>query len=255
MIFETHAHYDDHAFDSDREALMASLSKQGIGRIVNVCSGLESLTTTIQLAKQYPFVYAAVGLHPDEVGGLNDEVMERMHSLCHLPKTVAVGEIGLDYHWMVETKENQERWFRAQLCMAREEHLPVIIHSREAAADTLTICKSEHLEQIGGVMHCFSYEKEMAREYLNMGIYLGIGGVITYKNARKLVEVVEYAPMDRILLETDCPYLSPQPNRGKRNSSLNLTYVAEKIGQIKGLTGEDVIAACYENARTLFGIA
>ncbi len=254
MIFETHAHYDDGAFDGDRDALLASLPGQGIGAVINVCADPESLETTPQLMDRYDFVYGAVGIHPDHVGCMNERVMDRLRELCHRKKTVAVGEIGLDYHWMTETKEVQIHWFEGQLELARQEKLPVIIHSREAAADTLETAKRGRLADIGGVMHCFSYSKEMAREYLDMGVYLGIGGVVTFRNARKLREVVEYAPISHILLETDSPYLAPEPNRGKRNSSLYLPYVVQEIARLKGMDGEKVMAVTQENARRLFQV-
>lgn len=252
MIFETHAHYDDGAFDGDREALLASLPGQGIGAVINVCADLESLETTPKLMDQYDFVYGAVGIHPDDAGGMSEEVMDRLRGLCHREKTVAVGEIGLDYYWNKESKEVQIYWFERQLELAREEKLPVIIHSREAAADTLETAKRSRLADIGGVMHCFSYSREMAREYLDMGVYLGIGGVVTFRNARKLREVVEYAPISHILLETDSPYLAPEPNRGRRNSSLNLPYVVQEIARLKGMDAEKVMEVTEENARRLF---
>lgn len=252
MIFDTHAHYDDAAFAEDREALLSSLPGRGIGRVINVCSDVDSLRTTMELTEKYPYIYGAVGIHPDEVGMLNDGILEEMRLLCRLEKAAAVGEIGLDYYWNKENHPVQIRWFERQLELAREEGLPVIIHSREAAADTLEVMKRMKAGEIGGVMHCFSYSREMAREYLDMGLYLGIGGVLTFKNARKLKEVVEYAPLSRLLLETDCPYLAPVPNRGKRNSSLNLPYVVEEIAALKGVSPEEVMEKTAENAFRLF---
>ena len=252
MIFDTHAHYDDAAFAEDREALLSSLPGRGIGRVINVCSDVDSLRTTMELTEKYTYIYGAVGIHPDEVGKLNDGILEEMRLLCRLEKAAAVGEIGLDYYWNKENHPVQIRWFERQLELAREEGLPVIIHSREAAADTLEVMKRMKAGEIGGVMHCFSYSREMAREYLDMGLYLGIGGVLTFKNARKLKEVVEYAPLSRLLLETDCPYLAPVPNRGKRNSSLNLPYVVEEIAALKGVSPEEVMEKTAENAFRLF---
>ena len=252
MIFETHAHYDDEAFDGDREELLVSLPRRGIGRVINVCAGMDSLETVRELMERYPCVYGAVGIHPDEVGGLNDERIEEIRGLCRHDKTVAVGEIGLDYYWDKESHEVQIQWFERQMQLAREEKLPVIIHSREAAADTLAVARRMGLSEIGGVMHCFSYAKEMAREYLNMGVYLGIGGVVTFKNGRKLKEVVEYAPLSQLLLETDSPYLAPEPNRGKRNTSLNIPYIAEEIARIKGITAREVTEITEQNALRLF---
>ena len=251
MIFETHAHYDDEKFDEDRAELLSSMQENGIGRIINVSANLESLENTRKLMEVYPFIYGAFGLHPDEVGDLNEDVMARMRELCRMEKAVAVGEIGLDYYWDKENHEKQEYWFRRQIALAREEKLPMIIHSREAAADTLRVMKEEKSEEIGGVIHCFSYSVEMAEEYLKMGFYLGIGGVLTFKNAKKLKEVAAIAPLSQIVLETDCPYMAPEPNRGRRNSSLNLPYVAEALAQIKGITAEEVIAVTEENAKRL----
>ena len=254
MIFETHAHYDDEKFDEDRDALLSSMKENGIGRIINVSANLESLENTRKLMEQYPFIYGAFGLHPDEVGDLNEDVMERMRGLCRLEKAVAVGEIGLDYYWDKENHEKQQYWFRRQIALAREEKLPMIIHSREAAADTLRVMKEETSEEIGGVIHCFSYSAEMAEEYLKMGFYLGIGGVVTFKNAKKIKEVVQMAPMERILLETDSPYLAPVPYRGKRNSSLYLPYVVREIAEIKGISEEEVIEMTEKNAVRLFQV-
>ena len=252
MIFETHAHYDDEKFDEDRAELLSSMQENGIGRIINVSANLESLENTRKLMEQYPFIYGAFGLHPDEVGDLNEDVMERMRGLCRLEKAVAVGEIGLDYYWDKENHEKQQYWFRRQIALAREEKLPMIIHSREAAADTLRVMKEEKSEEIGGVIHCFSYSAEMAEEYLKMGFYLGIGGVVTFKNAKKIKEVVQMAPMERILLETDSPYLAPVPYRGKRNSSLYLPYVVREIAELKGISEEEVIETTEKNAVRLF---
>lgn len=252
MIFETHAHYDDEKFDEDRAELLSSMQENGIGRIINVSANLESLENTRKLMEAYPFIYGAFGLHPDEVGDLNEDVMERMRGLCRLEKAVAVGEIGLDYYWDKENHEKQQYWFRRQIALAREEKLPMIIHSREAAADTLRVMKEEKSEEIGGVIHCFSYSAEMAEEYLKMGFYLGIGGVVTFKNVKKIKEVVQMAPMERILLETDSPYLAPVPYRGKRNSSLYLPYVVREIAEIKGISEEEVIEMTEKNAVRLF---
>lgn len=254
MIIDTHAHYDDEAFDTDRAELLCSMEKNGIGCIVNACAAIDGLQDTVALMEKYPFIYGAVGVHPDDAQQMTPEVLEKVRRLSHHEKAVAIGEIGLDYYWHKEKEEHriQQDMFRAQLDIAREEKLPFMVHSRDAAEDTLNIVR-EYMKggMYGGIIHCFSYGKEIAREYLNMGLYLGIGGVITFKNARKLKEVVEYAPLAQLVLETDCPYLSPEPNRGKRNSSLNLPYVAEAIAEIKGITAEEVIAVTEENARAL----
>ena len=222
MIFESHAHYDDEAFDGDREELLGSLRERGIGTVVNVCAAVDGLDDTVRLMEQYPFVYGAIGVHPDEVGGMDAQVLEKIQTLSRHPKAVAIGEIGLDYHWDTESHDTQKKWFCAQMEIARQEKKPFIIHSRDAAEDTLRTMKELRAgDMYGGVIHCFSYSVEIAREYLDMGLYLGIGGVLTFPNGKKLKEVAAYAPLEQILLETDSPYLSPVPNRGKRNSSLN----------------------------------
>lgn len=252
MIFESHAHYDDEAFDSDRSELLSQCQNQGIEYIVNVSASLKSVQTTLELAERYPFIYAAVGIHPDEVGELNEENFAWLKEQCRHPKAVAVGEIGLDYYWDKENHETQKYWFGRQLDLAKKLELPIIVHSREACADTLEEIKKAHSPKLKGVIHCFSYAPETAREYLEMGYYIGIGGVVTFKNAKKLKEVVKMLPPERILLETDCPYLAPEPNRGKRNSSLNLPYVAAAVAELKGMETEEVIRITNENARKLY---
>lgn len=253
MIFETHAHYDDAQFDEDRDALLSAMESGGVGTIVNVSAALESWEKSIALTEKYPFIYAAIGVHPDEVGGLNEETFAQMKELYKNKKVVAVGEIGLDYYWDNEPHEVQQEWFVKQLQLAKELDLPIIIHSRDAAADTLQLMR-EHAQGMKGVIHCFSYSKEMAQEYVKMGFYIGVGGVVTFPNGMKLKEVVKAIPLNSIVLETDCPYLSPVPNRGKRNSSLNLIHVAEEIANLKQLRTEEVIAQTEKNARTLYGL-
>ena len=255
MIFETHGHYDDEQFDEDREQLLASFKENGIDAVTNVAASLSSCKTTLELARNHDFMYAALGVHPSESAELSDEGLKDIETWCterQDGKVRAIGEIGLDYYWEEPDHETQKKWFHRQLNLARELKLPVIIHSRDAAKDTLDIMKEEHSGEIGGVIHCFSYGKEMAAEYLKMGFYLGIGGVLTFKNAKKLLEVAEMAPLDRLVLETDCPYLAPVPNRGKRNSSLNLPYVAEKLAETKKCTPEEIVRATEENARRLY---
>lgn len=252
MIFESHAHYDDKAFHEDRDQLLASMQENGIERVINVCAEVDGWSRTMELTEKYPFVYGAVGVHPDDVGSLDEEKIEEMHLLCGKEKIAAVGEIGLDYYWDKEQHALQIYWFERQLQVAREEKLPFIIHSREAAQDTLETMKRMKAGEIGGVVHCFSYGKEMAREYLNMGLSLGIGGVLTFKNARKLKEVVEYAPLNSLLLETDCPYLAPVPYRGKRNCSLYLPYVVRAIAEIKGVSEEKVMEVTRETGYRVF---
>ncbi len=255
MIFESHAHYDDEAFDPDRDELLNSLQDYGIEAVVNVCASIESLDNTVQLMEQYPFIYGAIGVHPDEVGGMNEQVMEKIRRLCRHPKAVAIGEIGLDYHWDKENHDTQKKWFCAQMEIARQEKMPFIIHSRDAAEDTLSVMKELRAgDMYGGIVHCFSYSVEIAREYLNMGLYLGIGGVLTFSNGKKLKEVAAYAPLEQLVLETDSPYLSPVPNRGKRNSSLNLPYIAKELANLKGVPYDQVVDGTNANARKLFGL-
>lgn len=254
MIFDTHTHYDDEAFDSDREELLKSLCDQDIEAVVNISASISSVKSTLRLIEKYPFIYGAVGVHPNETGELTEELFEWLKDMTSHERVVAVGEIGLDYYWDEPDHETQKHWFVRQLDLAKETGLPVVIHSRDAAQDTLDIIKAEHGGKTGGVIHCFSYGKELAREYLNMGFYLGIGGVLTFKNAKKLKEVVDYMPMDRLVLETDCPYLAPEPNRGKRNSSLNLPYVVKAISELKGITPEEVMEITRQNAKTMYRI-
>ncbi len=253
MIFESHAHYDSEQFHEDREELLNAMPENGVGTIINCGASWDSVTEVVELAEKYPFIYAAVGLHPDEVGDLNEERFEFVRSQCRKEKVVAVGEIGLDYYWDNESHDVQKKWFIRQLELARELDLPVIIHSRDAAADTLEIMK-DHAQGLRGVIHCFSYSKELAREYVKMGFHIGVGGVVTFKNGKKLKEIVEEIPLDRILLETDCPYLAPVPFRGKRNSTLYIPYIAQEIADLKGISYEEVVAQTEKNGKILFGI-
>lgn len=254
MIFETHSHYDDEAFAEDRENLLGTLFEKGIGAVINCGATVTSARESIKLAETYPCVYAAIGVHPTEVNELDEAFLHWMKEMSAWEKTVAIGEIGLDYYWEKEpqAQENQCYWFGRQMDLAKEVGLPVVIHSREAAADTLQVMRKHHAQDIGGVIHCFSYSKEMALEFIDMGFYIGVGGVVTFKNAKKLVETVETIPLERILLETDCPYMAPEPHRGKRNSSLYLTYVRDKIAEIKGVSPEEVERVTEENAKRLF---
>ena len=252
MIIDTHAHYDDKAFNEDRAQLLESMAGEGIGRIVNIGSSLGACKRTIQLMEQYDFVYGALGIHPTDSGELTDSDIEWLKEQCALEKCVAVGEIGLDYYWDEPDRQIQKKWFVRQLELAKEVKLPIVIHSREAAQDTVEIMKAEHAQDIGGVVHCYSYSRELAKTFLDMGFYFGIGGVVTFNNGRKLKEVVEYLPMDRIVLETDSPYLAPVPFRGKRNDSRKLSYVVEQIAQIKGISPEEVQQTTAQNAYNLY---
>lgn len=253
MIFDTHAHYDDAQFDEDREELLNSMQEQGVGVIVNVSATYDSCESVVDMVQKYPFMYAAVGIHPDEVGSLTEERFARMEELFQRDKVVAVGEIGLDYYWDNESHDIQKKWFVRQLDLARRLSLPVLIHSREAAADTMEVMK-EQAKGLKGIIHCYSYSREMAREYVKMGFHIGVGGVVTFKNARKLKETVEEIPLTSIVLETDCPYLAPVPYRGKRNQSGYIRYVAEAVAEIKGVSFEEVVARTRENAREVYGV-
>ncbi len=254
MIFDTHVHYDDPAFDEDRDSLIASLEKSGIGNVVDIGASIDTTRKALELAHKYDFVYAAVGVHPSEVEELTEDSFELLSEWSEDGRCVAIGEIGLDYHWPEPGRELQKKWFRRQLDLARQKQLPVVIHSRDAAKDTVDIMKEEHAEEIGGVVHCFSYTKEIAKECLDMGFYIGVGGVVTFKNGKKLREVVEITPIEKILLETDCPYLAPEPYRGKRNSSLYLPYVVEEIAKIKNISPEEVIRITENNAKTMYNL-
>lgn len=254
MIFESHAHYDDEAFETDREELLLSMKDNEIEYIINVGASLKSTASSIELANKYPFIYAACGVHPSETGELNVENFEWLKQQCGKDKVVAIGEIGLDYYWGEPEHEVQKIWFEKQLDLARELNKPIIIHSRDAAKDTMDIMTSEHAKGLTGVIHCYSYSHEMATEYVKMGYYIGVGGVITFKNGKKLREVVEAVPIEKILLETDSPYLAPEPNRGKRNSSLNIPYIAKEIARIKNMTYEEVVSITSTNAKHLFRI-
>lgn len=252
MIFESHAHYDDEAFNEDRDELLKSMPGNGIGYIINVGSSLKTTETTVELTEKYPYIYGAAGVHPNETGELNEDNFSWLRQQCGKEKIVAVGEIGLDYYWDEPDHETQKKWFERQLDLAREVSKPVIIHSRDAAKDTYDIMRAKKAKEIGGVVHCYSYSPEMALDYVKMGFYIGIGGVVTFKNGKKMKEVVEVLPIERILLETDSPYLSPEPNRGKRNSSLNIPYIAKQIADIKDLSYEEVVDITCKNAKELF---
>jgi TatD DNase family protein len=252
MIFETHAHYDDEAFDNDRKELLATLPGEGIEYVVDVSASAASIDKVLELAEAYSYIYATVGIHPGDSMYLDEDLFSQIREKARHPKVVAIGEIGLDYYWDTPDRETQKLWFARQLKLARELKLPVVIHSRDAANDTFQIMKEAKAEEVGGIIHCFGYGVEQARQYLNKGYYLGIGGVVTFTNGRKLKEVVAYAPIEQLVLETDCPYLAPVPHRGKRNSSLYLTYVAKEIGRIKNLPVEEVIRITNENAKKIY---
>ena len=253
LIFDTHAHYDDAQFDADREALLSAMPENGVGLILDPGCDLESSRAAIALAEQYPHIYAAVGYHPENCAPYTDTDLDILRRLAQHPKVVAIGEIGLDYYWEQNPpKEFQQAVFRAQLALARELSLPVIVHDRDAHADCLAIVKE--FPEVRGVFHCYSGSVEMARELWKLGWYLGFDGPVTYKNARRTVEVAAEVPLERLLLETDSPYMAPVPKRGTRNDSRNIRCIAEKIAEIRNMTADAIIRVSAENGRRLFGI-
>ena len=248
-LFDTHAHYDDEAFDADRDAVLAAFD----GLVIDPGCTLDSSRAAIALAARHPHVYAAVGIHPENCGDFIPEHIDALRQLARQPKVVAIGEIGLDYYWPENPpRDFQQQVLRAQLALAQELNLPVIFHDRDAHGDSLSIVRE--YPALHGVFHCYSGSVEMAEELLSMGWYLGFDGPVTYKNARKAVAVAEMAPLDRILIETDSPYMSPVPLRGKRNDSRNVFYIAEKLAQLKGMTAEEMARLTMENGKNLFGI-
>ena len=251
FIFDTHAHYNDKAFNEDRANLLDSFSESGILGVINCGTNIEESKKSIQLAENYDFVYCAVGFHPEDISTANENYLSEIKELAMHEKCVAIGEIGLDYYWVKDNKEEQKRFFTEQLALANELSLPVIIHSRDAHADTLEILK-KHMPK--GVLHCFSGSVEVMNEALKLGLYIGLGGAVTFKNARVPLEVAKSVPLERLLLETDCPYMTPVPFRGKRNQSTYISYVAEKIAEVKNLTKEEILTAANNNARNLFGV-
>ena len=253
MLFDTHAHYDDESFDADRDAVLTALPEQGVGLILNPGCDVESSRKAVRYAAAYPHVYAAVGIHPENCGGCTAGDLDAIRALAQLPKTVAIGEIGLDYYWAENPpRDFQQQVLRQQLALAQELALPVIIHDREAHADTLAIVRE--FPGVTGVFHCFSGSPEMARELLKMGWYLGFDGPVTYKNARRAPEVAAVTPLDRMLIETDSPYMTPVPYRGRRNDSGYVHLVAEKLAEWKGVTPEEMARVTTENGKRLFRI-
>ena len=257
MIFDTHTHYDDEAFDTDRDEVLDRQFTGGVGRIISCGASLKGSRAALKLAESDERIYAAVGFHPDNIDEFDPDLLEEMiaHDRCR-----AVGEIGLDYHWDVWPRERQQEGFKAQWRIAAAHDLPVVIHSRDAAEDTLRIVR-EMFEEYNAAgrtfkadLHCYSYSSQMAGDYIKMGLYFGIGGVLTFKNARKTLETAAIVPPDRILLETDCPYLAPEPFRGSRNESSYLKYVVAKLAQIRGISGEEVEKITFENACRFYSV-
>ena len=252
MIFDTHAHYDDEAFDKDRDRLLSTLEEQGVGCIVNVGASFRGAKDSVELSMRYPHVYAAVGVHPDHVGELDEVKMQHLKEMCTMEKTVAVGEIGLDYYWKEnEPKEVQKRIFLEQLDLAKQFDLPVIIHDRDAHGDMLELFQKE-VHGVQAVFHCFSGSLEMAKELAKRGYYFGFGGTSTYKNAQKVREVMQYIPKELLLFETDSPYLTPVPFRGKRNNPGYTEYTARNAAEVLGMDFEELAAIATANTKRLF---
>ena len=253
MLFDTHAHMDDRAFDTDRAALLESLPNQNIALLMNPGCSLDSSRNAVQLANTYDYIYAAVGSHPDAADEVNEEVLEEYRKLCKRNNKVkAIGEIGLDYHYEDIPRDLQKKAFRAQMALAAELDLPAIVHERDAHEDGMTIVKE--FPQVTGVFHCYSGSAEMARQLVELGWYIGFTGVLTFKNARKAVEVAASIPIDRIVLETDCPYMAPEPFRGKRNDPGKLYRMAEKLAEIRGLSVGEIHRITVENGKRLYRI-
>ena len=255
MIFDTHAHYTDEQFDIDRDELLKSMPENNIGLILNACSSLDEMPTILEIAEKFPHIYAATGIHPEAVLTAKDGYLDKLREYAKHEKVKAIGEIGLDYHWTIETKPEQQRILGEQIDLAREIGLPVIIHDREAHLDTLTILKEHKVHECGGVFHCYSGSAEMVREITeDLGMYIAFGGTVTFKNANKPREAAKAVPLDRLLIETDSPYLAPTPYRGKRNSSLYLPEVINMLSEIHGVPPEEIERITYENGKKLFNI-
>ena len=252
MIFDTHAHYDDDAFCEDRDNLLGEIFSSGICCITDVGASMESSKKAVELTKKWPQIYAAVGVHPDSTKEMTENDIETLRALTKEKNVVAIGEIGLDYYWDNSPRDIQKKWFLRQLELAREVDLPVIIHSREAAKDTMDVMKEAVKAGNTGVIHCYSYSVPMAKEYVDMGFFIGIGGVLTFKNARVIKEVAAEIPLSSIVLETDSPYLAPVPHRGKRNNSLYLKEVVKQLAEIKQVSEETVEKITLANAKKLY---
>lgn len=254
MLFDTHAHFNDEKFNDDRDETIERAFKNGVKYILNVSCSLESSADSISLAHKFDFVYAAVGIHPHDVEGIDDSAVSTLADFALDKKVVAIGEIGLDYYYENSPRELQRYWFAQQIRLAKRLKLPIIVHDRDAHEDTFNIIRKEEAGEVGGVFHCYSGSVEMAKELIKNNFYIAIGGAVTFKNARKVVDVAGFVPDDRLLIETDCPYITPEPYRGKRNESSYVRFVAEKIAQIRGVSVEDIGRITTENAKKLFGI-
>lgn len=251
-IFDTHSHYDDDKFDKDRASLLGSLQNKGVSRVVSCGCDINSSKFNSLLSEKYDYFYFAAGFHPENLEGFTLDDLDIIEEIAKHKKCVAIGEIGLDYHWMSSSREVQKEFFEAQIELAKKLDMPVIVHDREAHGDTLDILKATKPK---GVLHCFSGSREMAREIIKLGMYIGLNGVVTFKNARKSLEVVKDIPIDRLVLETDCPYLAPEPYRGKRNDSSYIPFIAEKIGEILSIPAQEILDITYQNACRLYELA
>ncbi len=252
MYFDSHAHYDDRRFDGDRHEVLLSLAENGISNITNIGSDISTSKKSVELSQRYDFVYAAVGVHPHEVKDMTDDDLLEIAGLSKHKKVVAIGEIGLDYYYDHSPREAQRYWFKKQMKLAYDLKLPVIIHSRDATEDTIKICKESKIH--GGIIHCFSGSVETAKIYLDMGYHISFAGPVTFKNSKALPEVAKIVPDDRLLIETDCPYMAPEPHRGERNCSIYVKNVAEKIADLRGVSVEHIAKITNENAKKLFNI-
>ena len=252
MLFDSHAHYNDEKFDADRDELLSSMPENNVGLIMNSCSSLDEVPLIFDICEKYPFVYASVGVHPHEVENMTKDDITTLKGYAKNPKVKAIGEIGLDYYYDFSPRDVQKKWFARQVALAKELNMPVIIHDRDAHKDCMDILRDCNVREAGGVFHCYAGSVEMAREILDWGMYIAFGGTLTFKNSVRPVEAARYVPLDRIVIETDCPYLTPVPNRGKRNSSLYIHYVAEKLAEIRGMSAEEIENITYENAKRCF---
>jgi TatD DNase family protein len=255
MLFDSHAHLNDERFDEDRDELIKSLREKNVDLVVNPGADIETSKSAVELSNKYDFIYAAVGVHPHDVSELDDSAIETLREMATKNnKVVAIGEIGLDYYYDHSPREDQKEWFKKQILLANELKLPIIIHDRDAHADTFDIIKEYKSDEIGCVLHCYSGSVELAREYISMGCYISIPGTVTFKNSRKVREVAREIPLNKLFIETDSPYMAPEPHRGKRNDPSLVAFVADKIAQEKGISYEEVCEKTKENAKIFFGI-
>ena len=255
MLFDSHAHYNDERFKDDLDEVLSAMPENNVGLILNSCSELSEVPDILKICEKYPFVYASAGVHPHEVENLTEADMDTLIKYAANPKIKAIGEIGLDYYYDFSPRDIQKKWFARQVEVAKEIKMPIIIHDRDAHKDCMDILRDADIRDTGGVFHCYAGSVEMAKEILDWGMYIAFGGSLTFKKSVRPVEVAKYVPLDRIVIETDCPYLTPEPHRGKRNSSLYIHYVAQKLAEVKGISVEEIENATFENAKKCFNIA